>query len=346
MPEIILPKTSFEVATSTIKEYADDPAGFLRRVAVSLQDENPLFLDASLRGAVFFAVAGYRDDAQQLLSGSFYRYECSAREIKKQGGKVPFIGEGAIRRTLSELAMLREGVHKAGGDAEATLRHRVMRIERDDPEIGNIVRNLLSMGAFIEGVHNTHLKFVFLAESEVEQTNPLPEPTQSSILPVVRRSIVRSALLETILDPEEFATQVFDHAGIYIPGIVSQVRRTAYGSGDYSDIYELLASFTINGIMQEFSQRGEAFPTIKEEDHPTHPDPAINKAMEEDPEEASRLIREYNLFILDEIKNTNPHIYWGIDVLLNPLSEMTGPEMIIAIDGIVNPYSSLRVGMS
>lgn len=346
MPEIILPKTSFQVAKGTLQEYADSPVKFLREVAVSLQNENPVFLDASLRGAVSFAVVGEVSDAQQLLSGSFYRYECTAREIKQQGGQVPFIGQGAIRRTFEEVAMLTEGVIQAGGDLEATIRQRIMRIERDDPEIGHIVRKLLCTDAFIEGVHATHLKFIFLDHNESEQTNPLPQPTQSSILPVVRRSIVRSALLEIVLDPDEFAMQVFDHAQKYIPSIVNRVGSTAVAAQDYSDIYLLFASFTINGIMQEFYQRGKTFPAIRKEAPTVHPDPAINRAMEEEPEEANKLLREYNLSILDEIKNANPHLYWGLDALLNSLFRMTGPEAIIALNGIVNPYSSLKVGLN
>lgn len=345
MPEIILPKTSPEVARDTFQEYVDAPDQFLRSLATSLEDENPVFLDANLRGAVNFSVAGYHGDAQQLLSGSLYRYECTVREIKKQGGKVPFIGQGAIGRSFSEVAMLTEGVHRAGGDAEAAIRQRVMRVERDDPEIGNVLKQFLSWDAFIEGVHTTHLNFILLDENESEETNTFPESTQPSVLPVVRRSIVRSALLDIVLDPDEFATQAFDDAQKVIPSIVARVAGIAYSSDDYSDIYRLFSSFTINGVMQEFSQRGESFPTILEDSH-THPDPAINIAMEEDPNEANRLIRKYNLSILDEIKNSNPHLFWGIDALLNPLSRSTNPGIFAAINGVVNPYSSLKAGLS
>lgn len=346
MPEIILPKTSPRVARDTFQEYGDGPAQFLRSVATSLQDENPVFLDANLRGAINFSVAGYQIDARQLLSGSFYRYECTAREIKKQGGKVPFIGQGAIGRSFSEVAMLTEGVHRAGGNVEAAIRQRVMRVRRDDPGIGNVLMQLLSWDAFIEGAHTTHLNFIFLDESESEETNTLPEPTQHSVVPVVRRSIVRSALLETILDPDEFVRRVFDDTQKVIPSIVAKVAGIAYSSDDYSDIYGLFSSFTINGIIQEFSQRGEPSPTILEDDPYVHPDPAINKAMEENPEEAGRLIKGYNLSILDEIEKTNPHLYWGMGALLEPLFRMTGPEATIAINGIVNPYSSLKTGLS
>lgn len=346
MSEIILPKTSPEVATSIIEEYEANPADFLRRTVVSLEDENPIFLDGSLRGAVYFTILGYQDDVQQILSGSFYRYECTAREVKNQGNKVPFIGEGSIRRSLSEIRMLTEGLRRAGGDMEAAIRQRVMRIERDDPEIGGILRQMLSRDTFIEGAHTTHLNFTFLDQRESEQILPLSEPAQPSVLPVVRRSIIRSALLEIILDPQRFASGVFDQAYKFIPELVDRLIRTVDSMGNYSNIYALFASFTINSIMQELSHRAEILPPILEEDPPIHPDPVINKAMKEDPEEANRLLREYNLSILAEIKNTNLHLAWGIGALSEPVSKMTGPEVTVALNGVVNPYSSLKVGMS
>lgn len=350
MPEVILPKTSPEVAKNTIKEYANDPAQFLRSVATSLQNENDLFLDRSLQGAASIFVSGHSDDALQLLTGAFFRYECTARELKKTGKSIPFIGPNTFTRSSLEIARLTQGLILAGGDTKAAIRQRVMRIERDDPEIGDIVKQFLSndQDAFIEGVHSTHLELAFLDQSESELGYTLPEPTLPSVLPVARRSIVRSALLETILGQDSFIQQVLHSAEGKIPNIISRVIHTGVNAEEYAHIYLLFASLVINGIMQEFFQRGNESPEIKEGDPHLHPDPLINKAIRENSPEAGRLIREYNVSILKEIEDVNPHLYWCIYTLLAPLSSYSGTEIALstAINGVVNPYSSLKAGLS
>lgn len=344
-----LPRTSAETAWHTFQDCVSDPNGFLRRTAVSLNCENPVFLDASLYGAANVSIKIDPRDAQQILAGSFFRYECTAREIKKQGGKIPFIGEKTIQKSAKEVASLTRGLILSQSDPNAALRQRVMRIEREDPEVGNILKQIPLKDAdpFIEGAHSTHLTFVFLNPNFPEQADKLTEPTASSVLPLVRRSIIRSALLETILDQDSFIKQTITDAAQHFPRMAERVIMTARPAEKYSDIYLLFASFTINGIMQELYQKESTFPIIKEININTHPDPVVNRALNIRSAEAGRLIRNYNLSILGEIENTNPHLYWGLSALMYPLAKLNSPALnATMLNGIVNPYSSLKTGLS
>lgn len=350
MAHIEIPLTSEEVAQQTYQEYIANPNQFIRRMIPQLERDNPQFLDGSLSGAVTVTLEEHPYPAQRILGGSFFRYACSDRQMQKSGKKLPNPAL-SFNRTLKEVIMLTEGAHKAGSGIGAVARQMAMRLERDDPEIGRIVRDLVelpiaifmtkSIDAFVQGVYKTHLNLSFVDTEDV-----LPEPVEiepkSSILPLVGRSIVRAGLLEMVLDPINFTVETMLEVGKRAPGIVSRVRRIVNGDLPNPDIYLLTASFELFCFMKEFQHRGEQFPIIREEQI-NHPDPEIDKIIQTGKDDArfGEMLAEYRTRIFQEIESTNPNLYWGIERILFPLSTMGDEVFSHAVNGIINQYSTL-----
>lgn len=355
MAHIEIPLTSEEVAQQTYQEYIANPNQFIRGMIPQLERDNPQFLDGALSGAVTVALEEHPFSAQRILGGIFFRYACSDREMRKRGEKLPNL-QCSFQRTSEEVARLTEGALKAGSGIGAIARQMVMRMERDDPELGKIIRNLVELpiavfrieniDAFVQGVHKTHLNLSFLDTEAVlpEPTEPAPQP---SPLPLVRRSIVRAGLLEMVLDPINFTVETMLEVGKRAPGIVSRVRRIVSGDLPNPDIYLLAASFELFCFMKEFQHRGEQFPIIREEKI-NHPDSEIDKIIQTDEDDArfGEMLAEYRTRIFQEIESTNPNLYWGIERLLFPLPRMGEELLVPAVNGIINQYSTLKTSLS
>lgn len=355
MAHIEIPLTSKEVAQQTYLEYVANPNQFIRGMIPQLEGNNPQFLDGVLSGAVTVTLEEHPYSAQRILGGSFFRYACSDRQMQKRGEKLPNLAP-SFNRTLKEVIMLTEEAHKADSGIGAVARQMAMRIERDDPEIGRIVRNLVELpiasfrtegiDAFVQGVHKTHLDLNFLDTEDV-----LPEPVEiepkSSILPLVGKSIVRTGLLEMVLDPINFTVETMLEVGKRAPGIVSRVRRIVSGDLPNSDIYLLAASFELFCFMKEFQHRGEQFPIILGEEI-KHPDPEIDKLIHSGKDDArlSEMLAAYRTRICQEIESTNHNLYWGIKRLLFPFSRMGDDVFSLAVNGIINQYSTLKTSLS
>lgn len=352
MAQVEIPLTSREVALQTSQEYAASPEQFIRGMIPQLEQDNPRYLDGSLSGAVLVATQEYPEPAQKILGGSFFRFACTDRELRKKGEKLPDLAS-SFERTLEEVARLTGGALRAGSEIGVIARQMAMRIERDDPEVGKIVRALVeqpiatfrieNIVAFVQGVHDAHLNIIFLKTESILPAMNVVEPSPSP-LPVVSRSIVRRGLLETVLDPDEFILKTIDEVDKLAPGMVDRIMRTATSGVPNPDRYLLLASFEIFCFMQEFHQRQRPFPAISRQDPVRHPNPEIDRLIRtgDDNEMLDEMLAKYRNSILDEIEKTNPHLSWGISRLLYPLA-MMGPEYLsTAVNGIVNQYSTLK----
>lgn len=355
MAQVEIPLTSREAAQQTYQEYAADPKHFIRSIVTQLEQDDPSYLDGELAGAVTVALREHPESAQRILGGSFFRYACSDRETRRKGQKLPSLST-SFEKTLEEVAWLTEGVHKAGTGIGAVARQMAMRLERNDPEIGKIIRGLVELpiatfriegiDAFVQGVHNTHLHLMFLDTDAV--LSPVVFEPRPSPLPLVRRSIVRTGLLETVLDPKNFVAKTIEEVNKYAPGMVQRIMRAIATSLPSTDLYLQLAGFELFCFMKEFQQRRELFPAISMEDRISHPDPEIDRMIKsgDDSEELSRRFADYSAAILQEIKNTNPHLAWGISNFLNPLTGMERSRFTAAVDGIVNQYSTLKAKLT
>lgn len=346
-----VPKTSPEIAWQVFGEYlAGGPKQFVRQTALTLGETNPAFLDGHLRAAVGISVVD-PFSAQQILAGSFFRYECASRELSLQGRSVPSMGVATATRQLEEIRRITEAHIEAGSELDAITRSRVMTLERDDPAVGEIVRTLLekrsvlqrteNIDAFIEGAHGTHVKFQYVDPADSSESPDSPE-IQPSPIPAVRRSIVREALLENVLDPEVFVSSSLSRAEENYPRMVQKIRTM---QGIQPGVYMQMASLTIYCIMQEFADRGLTLPVM--EDLPIrHPDPKIQDALDRQDPQADVLVREYGVGILEEIGKTNPNLAWGVDAVLNGLTNLGPEEFVAGFYGFVHQYTTIKTSLS
>lgn len=365
MARIEIPLTSREIALQTYHEYASDPHQFIRGMIPRLEQDQPSYLDGLLAGSAMVALQQNPDAAQKILGGNLFRFACTDRQVRQQGEKLPDLAV-SFPRTLDEVRRLTEGLLQAGSTIEVLTRQRSMRIERDDPEIGVIIRQLVGQAsafgientdAFVEGAHNTHLNLRFLDTDAI-----LPKPTivepQTITLPMVSRSIARAGLLETILDPDQFVNKTIDEVDKYAPGMVNRILKTAQDAPS-PEHYLLPASFVIFCFLREFHQRQRQFPVILEQDQIKHPDPEIVKLMEaeetrerlaklglesavDNSKRLGELFAEYRESIFKEIEDTNPHLSWGIDKLLTPLVALGSHQVFAGVNGVVNQYSTIK----
>lgn len=365
MAKTEIPLTSKVVAQQTYQEYVANPIRFIRRMVSQLEQDSPRYLDGKLAGAVTIALQEHSDSAQKILGGNFFRYACTDRQMRQHGKQLPVLATSSPR-TLDEIKRLTDGSLKADSTIDVVTRQRAMRIERDDPEIGVIIQQLIKQSstnyrignveAFVEGVHNTHLNLTFF---DTDAT--LPEPAlitlNPSPLPVVNRSVVRAGLLETIFNSDGFVMETIDEVNKLTPGMVNRILRAA-PHAPYPESYLLLASFEIFCFIREFQQRNRPFPVILEQDQIKHPDPEIARLMkaEDDRERLAKLglvsagddsgrlsdlLIKYRNSILDEIEKTSPHLSWGICKLLYPFT-INPDQLLSAIEGVVNQYSTLK----
>lgn len=351
MTQVEIPLTSREVAQQTYQEYVADPKHFIRSIVAQLEQDDPSYLDGELAGAVTVALEEHSKSAQRILGGSFFRYACSDRETKRKGQKLPSLAT-SFEKTLEEVTRLTEGVHKAGTGIGAVARQMAMRLERNDPEIGKIIRGLVELpiatfriegiDAFVQGVHNTHLHLMFLDTDAV--LSPVISEIKPSPLPLVSRSIVRTGLLEAVLESNNFIINTMEESYKHAPGLVKRIMIATANRSLRNHHYLLLSSFEIFCFMREFQQRREMFPAISMEDRISHPDPEIDRMIKsgDDSEELSRRLADYSAKILQEIGDTNPHLSWGINSLLNPLTGKRREEFTAAVDGVVHQYSTLK----
>lgn len=365
MARIEIPLTSREIALQTYHEYISDPHQFIRGMIPQLEQDQPIYLDGLLAGSAMVALQQNPDAAQKILGGNLSRLACTDRQARQQGEKLPDLAT-SFPRTLDEVRRLTEGLLQAGSTIEVLTRQRLMRIERDDPEVGIIIRQLVeqstdlgieNIDAFVEGAHNTHLNLRFLDTDDVLPKLAIVEPKPSS-LPVVNRSTARAGLLEAILDPDQFIYRTIGQVDKHAPGMVNRILKAAQGAPS-PKYYLLPASFVIFCFLREFQQRQRTFPVILEQDQIKHSDPEIAKLMEveetrkrlaklglvssvDNSKRLGELFAKYRESILEEIKSTNPHLSWGIDKLLIPLVSLRSDQVFAGVNGVVNQYSTLK----
>ncbi|MDO8618997.1 MAG: hypothetical protein Q7R49_03595 [Candidatus Daviesbacteria bacterium] len=355
----IVPKTSPEIAQQVYLEVAEDTNAFIRREAQVLETENPFYLGAILRGATMVSVLEDCFPAQQIMAGTFFRYECTRRELERVGSRIPPIGiltiqkkAQEVKQSLSPSPLLIITSSPETPTARLT-RLRIARINKDDPIIGEVIKKLTrkpylaqevdDVYSFIEGVHGAHLDLALLEPAEPLVEPDLPE-TQAFVIPQVRGAIARAALLETILDPAAFVDQTSNRLSDYAPGMANKISRGP-------SRYQLLANLTSFCLMEEFQRRGRKFPTIGRTEI-KHPDPEIARLLELDQDEllTELLLRQFNKSILNEIAGTNPKLSWVFESYLNPLQELIdlddGEEYADAINGIVNAYTTIKAGLA
>lgn len=365
MARIEIPLTSREIALQTYHGYTSNPHQFIRGMIPQLEQDQLSYLDGLLAGSAMVALQQNPDAAQKILGGNLFRLTCTDRQVKQQGKKLPDLA-ASFPRTLDEVRRLTEGLLQAGSTIEVLTRQRLMRMERDDPEVGVIIRQLVeqstdfgieNIDAFVEGAHDTHLNLRFLDTDAALPKPAIVEPKPSS-LPVVNRSIARAGLLETILDPDQFVYKTIDEVDKYAPGMVNRILKASQVAPS-PEYYLLPASFVIFCFLKEFQQRQRTFPIILEQDQIKHPDPEIAKLMEaeetreklaklglvlavDNSKRLGELFAKYRESILEEIKSTNPHLSWGIDKLLTPLVSLGSDQVFAGVNGVVNQYSTIK----
>lgn len=354
MARIEIPLTSRDIALQTYHEYISGPHQFIRGMMPQLEQNQPNYLDGSLAGSAMVALQQNPAAAQEILGGNLFRFACTDRQMKKQGEELPDLA-ASFSRTLDEVRRLTKGLLRAGSTMEELTRQRLMRIERDDPKVGKIVRLLVEQStdrdAFVEGVHITHLNLIFL---DTDATLPEPATTKPkrSPLPVVSRSTVRAGLLETILGPDQFVDKTIDEVDKYAPVMVTRILQAAQGAPS-PKYYLLPASFVIFCFLREFQQRQRTFPEILKQDQIKHPDPEIAKLMKaeearermDNSKRLGELLAQYRESILEEIKDTNPHLSWGIAKLLIPLALLRSGQLFAGVNGVVNQYSTIKTAV-
>lgn len=351
-----LPKTSKEVAEATYQELKADTSGFIRQVASSLESENQVLLDRNLQAAAWTAMAEHPFSAQQFLAGGFYKYTCLARELGGIGKQPPYISAETLKKTGDEIIELTIGAMDARSNDDVVARQMAMSIDRDDPEIGQVINRLLAQPratlridntyTFIQGVHTMLLTLKNIRPEETAAEEPTPIPTAESIVPRVRRPIVRSAMLEVILDQRKFIESTLDDLSKFAPRLVSKLREAKeFGMPD-PDIHELFASFEMHCLMEEFSQRDLTFPKIGRE-HVGKKQREVMKTLESGRTGiAHELLTVLQGSILEEIETTNPDLYWGIDTFFDPLTLPGDLKAVAALTGVVVPYDAIKAALS
>lgn len=361
MPHIEVPKTSREVAGQVYQEYIVNPSKFIRETASLLEQKDPHYLDAVLESAVDIALISYylnhphdySGRALERLGGNFFRYTCSAREVQTRGQELPELGN------LVEPASLQSSAFMSDKKLRSAAGRIAVSIERDDPEVGNIVRQyaelpmsrfrLESADEFIRGVNECHRR---LQSTDLQSVQPAPVDInpEPSPLPVVRRSIVRTGLLEMILDPHHIAT-MSERESLSLPALLNQRSRSWQDDERALISYQLTSDFAIYCLEQEFKERQKQFPVIQELGE-MYPDPTVETLLHSFDEgeldvtleERDRMLKRYRDAILEEIKMTNPHLSWGINRLL--MAEMGPKYLFAAVEGIVSTYTAIREQLS
>ena len=343
-----VPKTSPEIANQVYQEFRNNMTGFTFELSPQIEEEQPVFLDANLEGGVAIMLAENPLPATLILAGSFFRYECSRRELQLRGEKLPFIGRETFVKSLEPVRELKD-LTVQFGRSDAMLRRMAVQLTNEDPAIGAIVNKLLEsplevqrsqgMDAFIQGVHTAHTNLANIDYS----TPPLdPSVSETSKIPPVRRSLVRQALFRVINNPEGFTDAVMDFLGESITDMAARIHYV--GEKDY----KLLSAFTSFCIIGEIQERGSRLRVIQARNL-SHPDPRIAELLHkkyptaDERREIEQLLRSFNIGILDEIGNTNPHLHWGVTAFLNPLSELDpGRRLSAGMNGIVHQYNTLK----
>lgn len=80
-----VPKTSPEIENQVYQEFKADMMGFVLQSASRMEEDQPIFLDANLAGAVTIVLTEAPTPATMILAGSFFRYECAKRELQLRG---------------------------------------------------------------------------------------------------------------------------------------------------------------------------------------------------------------------------------------------------------------------
>lgn len=228
-----------------------------------------------------------------------------------------------------------------------------IQLTNEDPAIGELVSKLLelplevqrsqAMDAFIQGIHTTHVNLHNI-DSTTNSELPTP-PTTSNEVPEVKRSLVRQVLLRLIPNPALFVEDTLAYLEDYVPGMAIRIRRVGV------EDYKLLASFTAFCIIGEVQQRGSELSVIEIEDI-KHPNPRIAEILSrinptrQEMSELQELLSSFNQGILQEIKITNPHLYWGIATFLNSLGELSGQRLSAGVNGAIHQYNAIKASLS
>lgn len=347
MPEHFrAPETSKEVIDEVYQQFRGNIKGFASELAPQIGKDQPEFLDANLQGATSIMLHEGPLPAVLILAGNFFRYECTNRQMQSTAETLPLIGRETFVNSLERFANLRD-LTVGFGRADVMLRRIAIQLANEDPTIGELVNDLLmlpvevqqgqAMDAFIQGIHMTHVQL-----NNIDST-PSPEPivSEGSKLPSINRPLVRQALLSAIYDPESFTGNTMDFLGTTVPDMADRIH--SIGSKDY----QLLATFTSFCIIGEIQARNLQL-TVIDGKKLSHPNPTISKLLAKntlttnEARKIEKLLQSFNVETLDEIRNTNPNLYWGVMSFLNPLSKLDPKRLSAGMNGVVHQYNTLN----
>lgn len=142
-----------------------------------------------------------------------------------------------------------------------------------------------------------------------------------------------------LFDPSAFTKETLEFLEDYAPGLAIRIMNLAKDRD-----YQLLASFTAYCLIAEAQNRGSELPPIEAEDI-THPNPKIAELLKKDfvtkqeATELDNLFKFHRIKTLKEIEDTNPHLYWGITTLLNPLRDR---RLLSGVYGVVHQYDAIK----
>lgn len=354
---IHIPKTSAEVANQVFLEATTNTQAFIRTVSSRLEEKNPHLLEGMLFYAAGVSMIKNTSLASQILAGSFFRYDCLVKELAKTNQVPFFIPPETLANSGKSFFELTINANRAGVNHETRTRQMIMKLEMDDKFVGESLKGALLVPPMTAEMEKAeafiHAAYVTQLALEKTPANTSIEKAPEIIIaetkiPVVRKSVVIPAILEAIIDREGFIEKTEKALAMRSPDLLKSLNEACKSpSFLHPELTRLFANFELHCLMEEYKQRGRRFPHIRQR-HIGIEDPQVASALKlKNYQKAAQLASERFLDIFREIRDTNPHLYWGAHAFLSPLyEEETEDREKAACSALINVYKHLKTALN